>query len=70
VGANADAGDPGGTVNAADLLGWRDCIGSIEACKLADIIAVEGDPLKDVTVLEKVTFVMKEGVVYKDEVRR
>jgi imidazolonepropionase-like amidohydrolase len=58
------------TVNAADLLGWGDRIGSIEPGKLADIIAVEGDPLKDVSVLEKVSFVMKEGVVYKDEVRR
>jgi len=58
------------TINAADLLGWRDRIGSIDPGKLADIIAVDGDPLEDVTVLEKVRFVMKDGVVYKDEVRR
>lgn len=58
------------TVNAADLLGWSDRLGSIEPGKLADIIAVEGDPLQDVTVLERVPFVMKEGVVYKEGVGR
>ena len=51
------------TVNAAALLGWADRIGSIEAGKLADIIAVEGDPLKDVKDLQKVKFVMKGGEV-------
>ena len=53
------------TVDAAELLGWRDRIGSIEAGKFADVIAVRGDPLKDVTELERVSFVMKGGVVYK-----
>jgi imidazolonepropionase-like amidohydrolase len=53
------------TIDAADLLGWRDRVGSIEAGKLADAIAVTGDPLKDITELEKVSFVMKGGVVYK-----
>ena len=53
------------TVDAAELLGWRDRIGSIEAGKFADVIAVKGDPLKDVTELERVSFVMKGGVVYK-----
>jgi imidazolonepropionase-like amidohydrolase len=53
------------TVNGADLLGWSDRIGSIEAGKLADIIAVSGDPLTDITVLEKVSFVMKGGEVIK-----
>ena len=53
------------TVDAAELLGWRDRIGSIEAGKFADVIAVKGDPLKDVTELERVSFVMKDGVVYK-----
>jgi imidazolonepropionase-like amidohydrolase len=53
------------TVDAADLLGWRDRVGSIEAGKFADVIAVKGDPLKDVTELERVSFVMKGGVVYK-----
>lgn len=53
------------TVNAADLLG-EERIGSIEKNKLADIIAVDGDPVKDVTSMGKVKFVMKNGVVYKD----
>jgi imidazolonepropionase-like amidohydrolase len=52
------------TVNAADLLG-DDNIGSIEKDKLADIIAVEGDPVKDVTSMGRVKFVMKNGVVEK-----
>jgi len=51
------------TVNAADLLGWSDRIGSIEAGRLADIIAVNGDPTTDVAVLEHPTFVMKDGQV-------
>jgi imidazolonepropionase-like amidohydrolase len=55
------------TVNAADLLGWSDKIGGIEPGKWADIIAVDGDPLQDVTKLEHVKFVMKGGVVVKNE---
>src|SRR5580658_8407178 len=55
------------TTSAAELLGWSDKIGSIEPGKLADMIAVNGDPLKDITTLDHVTFVMKEGVVYKNE---
>jgi imidazolonepropionase-like amidohydrolase len=54
-----------GTVNGADLLGWSDRIGTLEAGKFADIIAVEGDPTKDVTVLQHPVLVMKGGVVYK-----
>ena len=53
------------TVNSAALLGWGDRIGSIEPGKLADIIAVEGDPLKDVKDLQRVRFVMKGGEVIK-----
>ncbi len=53
------------TINAADLLGEKDRLGSIEVGKLADIVAVDGDPLKDAKVFEKVVFVMKDGVVYK-----
>lgn len=56
------------TLNAADLMGWSDRTGSIEAGKWADIIAVPGDPLADVKILQNVPFVMKAGVVYKDEV--
>jgi imidazolonepropionase-like amidohydrolase len=55
------------TINAADLLGWSDKIGAIEPGKWADIIAVEGDPLQDVTTLERVKFVMKTGEVVKNE---
>ena len=55
------------TVNDADLLGWSDKVGTIEAGKWADIIAVDGDPLKDVTTLEHVKLVMKGGEVVKNE---
>lgn len=55
------------TVNAADLLGWSDRVGSLDAGKYADLIAVDGDPLADVTVLERVRFVMKGGEVVKGE---
>jgi imidazolonepropionase-like amidohydrolase len=58
-----------GTVNAADLMGWTDRAGTLEVGKWADVIAVEGDPLKDVKVLQHVSFVMKGGVVYKDETK-
>jgi imidazolonepropionase-like amidohydrolase len=51
------------TVTAAELLGMQDSLGTIEAGKLADIVAVPGDPIADVTVMEKVDFVMKGGVV-------
>jgi imidazolonepropionase-like amidohydrolase len=53
------------TVNAADLLGLSSEIGTLEPGKRADLIAVTGDPLKDVTVLKKVEFVMKDGVVVR-----
>ena len=56
-----------GTINAADLLGWSDKIGALEPGKWADIVAVDGDPLQDVTTLERVKFVMKGGEVVKDE---
>ena len=55
------------TVNDADLLGWSDKVGVIEPNHFADIIAVDGDPLADVTTLEAVKFVMKGGIVYKSE---
>jgi len=53
-----------GTVNAAKLLGWQGQIGALKPGYFADIVAVPGDPLKDIAVLEKVSFVMKGGVVY------
>ncbi len=55
------------TVNAADLLGVADQVGSLEPGKSADIVAVQGDPLADVTVLKKVGFVMRDGKVHKHE---
>src|ERR1700732_2295308 len=57
-----------GTVVAADLLGWRDKMGTIEPGKWADLVAVTGDPLKDITELQRVKFVMKSGAVYKNEI--
>src|SRR5581483_3615712 len=53
------------TLSAADLLGHADVLGSIKPGKYADVIAVAGDPLQDVGVLESVSFVMKDGKVYK-----
>jgi imidazolonepropionase-like amidohydrolase len=53
------------TIHAAELLNWRDRIGSVEAGKFADIVAVQGDPLADITSLEKVDFVMKDGTVVR-----
>jgi imidazolonepropionase-like amidohydrolase len=55
------------TVNAADLLGWSSRVGSIEPGKWADIIATDADPTQDITTTEHVKFVMKGGVVYKNE---
>ncbi|MEO8025950.1 MAG: amidohydrolase family protein [Bryobacteraceae bacterium] len=53
------------TSSAAELLGWQDRVGSIDPGKLADIVAVEGNPVEDITVMKRVTFVMKDGVIYK-----
>jgi imidazolonepropionase-like amidohydrolase len=54
---------------AADLLGWGDKLGTVEAGKWADLVAVSGDPLKDITELERVRFVMKAGTVYRNDVQ-
>jgi len=51
----------------AEIIGWNDRVGSIEAGKLADLIAVPGDPLQDITLLGRVGFVMKGGTVYRDD---
>ena len=53
------------TSSAADLLGWTDKVGRVTPGLYADIIAVNGDPLSDITELERVQFVMKGGVVFK-----
>jgi len=55
------------TMSAAELIGVSDKIGSVEKGKLADIVAVDGDPATDIKVMGKVKFVMKDGVVYKNE---
>jgi imidazolonepropionase-like amidohydrolase len=57
------------TMTAAELLGWSDRIGSIEPGKFADIVAVSGDPLADIGELEKVAFVMKDGKVYRNDLK-
>jgi imidazolonepropionase-like amidohydrolase len=53
------------TSNAAELIGMREQVGSIEVGKFADVVAVDGDPLSDAKVFGKVVFVMKDGVIYK-----
>lgn len=55
------------TLNAAELLGWSDRVGTVEPGRFADLIAVDGDPLADITELERVTFVMKGGLVVKGQ---
>jgi imidazolonepropionase-like amidohydrolase len=54
------------TINAAELLNWQDQVGALDAGHYADLIAVDGDPLADITLLQHVKFVMKGGVVVKD----
>jgi imidazolonepropionase-like amidohydrolase len=54
-----------GTLNGAKLLGWQNQIGALKPGYDADIIAVPGDPLQDISALQKVSFVMKNGVIYR-----
>jgi imidazolonepropionase-like amidohydrolase len=56
-----------GTSSAARLMGWEDRLGTLTAGKLADVVAVPGDPTRDITAMERVSFVMKNGVVFKGE---
>jgi imidazolonepropionase-like amidohydrolase len=56
------------TLNAAELMGWQDDVGSVEVGKYADLIAVDGNPLTDIAVLQQVKFVMKGGTIVKDAV--
>jgi imidazolonepropionase-like amidohydrolase len=58
------------TINGAELLGWTKDAGTIEAGKFADIVAVSGDPLADIGVMERVVFVMKGGEVVKNDLAR
>jgi imidazolonepropionase-like amidohydrolase len=50
---------------AAELMGWQDRVGTVEAGKFADITAVEGNPAEDITAMKRAVFVMKNGVIYK-----
>jgi imidazolonepropionase-like amidohydrolase len=56
-----------GTRTSAEILGWGDRVGTVEVGKLADLVAVPGDPLDDIALMERVGFVMRGGVVYRDE---
>lgn len=58
------------TINAADLLGWDDRVGTIESGKFADIVAVRNDPLVNISELENINFVMKGGSVIKNETNK
>jgi imidazolonepropionase-like amidohydrolase len=55
------------TISAADLLGWSDDVGAVEAGKFADLIAVQGDPLEDIALLQHIKFVMKGGTVIRND---
>jgi imidazolonepropionase-like amidohydrolase len=52
---------------AAEFMGWQDRIGTLEAGKLADVVAVKGNPLDDMDEIMRLMFVMKDGVIYKNE---
>jgi imidazolonepropionase-like amidohydrolase len=56
-----------GTTTNAEVLGWQDEIGSIEKGKYADLVAVSGDPLADITELQRIKLVIKNGQIVKDE---
>jgi imidazolonepropionase-like amidohydrolase len=55
------------TLSAADLIGWPDDVGAVEAGKFADLIAVQGDPIEDIALLQHIKFVMKGGTVIKND---
>jgi imidazolonepropionase-like amidohydrolase len=55
------------TTKAAEMLGWQDRVGAIEPGKFADLVAVAGDPLADITEIERVRFVMKNGEVVRND---
>src|SRR5205085_9765197 len=55
------------TINAAEMLGWQDRVGAVEPGKFADLVAVAGDPIADITELERVRFVMKNGDVIRND---
>jgi imidazolonepropionase-like amidohydrolase len=55
------------TTNAAEMLGWQDRVGAIDPGKFADLVAVSGDPIADITEIERVRFVMKDGQVIRND---
>jgi imidazolonepropionase-like amidohydrolase len=57
------------TTNAAEMLGWQDRVGAIEPGKFADLVAVAGDPIADITELERVRFVMKDGKMFRNDIQ-
>jgi imidazolonepropionase-like amidohydrolase len=57
------------TTNAAEMLGWQDRVGAVEPGKFADLIAVAGDPIADISELERVRFVMKGGELVRNDLR-
>jgi imidazolonepropionase-like amidohydrolase len=57
------------TTVASEMMGWQDRTGSIDKGKFADIVAVSGDPLKDITELERVGFVVKGGQVFRNDIK-
>jgi len=59
-----------GTSVAAELLGWSETAGTVEAGKWADLVAVSGEPLRDIRELQNVKFVMKAGIIFKNELRK
>jgi imidazolonepropionase-like amidohydrolase len=70
LGESAMAAITSATSLNAEIIGWSDRVGSVQPGKFADLIAVAGDPLRDITELQRVRFVMKGGVVYRDELAR
>ncbi len=70
LGEPVAAGIVAATSVNAEIIGWSDRVGSVTAGKFADLIAVPGDPLQDVALLERVGFVMKGGTVYRDDLSR
>jgi imidazolonepropionase-like amidohydrolase len=67
AGVSAAKAIQAGTMNNAEAMGWQDQIGSIEKGKFADLVAVSGDPLADITELERVKFVMKGGKIVRND---
>ena len=67
LGQSPMAAIEGATRIAAEAMGWGDRVGTLQAGHFADLIAVDGDPLADITELERVRFVMKGGTVYKSQ---